>query len=145
MKEIKFDIEYDRSDESNETAKLLVLEGNFNYKQQIKDILEEFDFEHLHDEMVALDWRYIDCVENKSYIPDIQELKNTAQHCLERAVKNQFSETGGFLATHSGGVLNLYFVLEGTINDFYNLKNVKIYEKPLNKEKILKKLKGKKN
>ena len=40
MKEIKFDIEYDHSNESNETAKLLVLEGNFNYKQQIKDILE---------------------------------------------------------------------------------------------------------
>lgn len=138
MKEIKFDIEYDHS---NESTKLLVLEGNFNYKQQIKDILENFDFEHVHDAMVALDWHYTDYLENKSYIPDIQELKNTAQHCLERAVKYQSSETGGFLAVHSGGVLNLYFVLEGTINDFYNLKDVKIYEKPLNKEKILKKLK----
>lgn len=138
MKEIKFDIEYDPS---NDSTKLLVLEGNFNYKQQIKNILDEFDFEHVHDSMVALDWHYTDYYENKSYIPDIQELKNTAQHCLERAVKCQFSETGGFLAVHSGGVLNLYFVLEETINDFYNLKNVKIYEKSLNKEKILKKLK----
>lgn len=142
MKEIKFDIEYDNS---NESSKLLVLEGNFNYKQQIKDILDEFDFKHVHDSMVALDWHYTDYHENKSYIPDIQELKNTAQHCLEHAVKCQFSETGGFLAVHSGGVLNLYFVLEGTINDFTDLKDVKIYEKPLNKEKILKKLKGKKN
>ena len=140
MKEIKFDIEYDHS---NDSSKLLVLEGNFNYKQQIKDILEEFDFEHVHDAMVALDWHYTDYHENKSYIPDIQELKNTAQHCLEKAVKYQLSETGGFLAVHSGGVLNLYFVLEETINDFYNLKDVKIYEKPLNKEKILKKIKKK--
>ena len=138
MKEIKFDIEYDSS---NESTKLLVLEGNFNYKQQIKDILENFDFEHVHESMLALHWHYSDYLENKQYIPDIQELKNTAQHCLERAVKYQFSETGGFLAVHSGGVLNLYFVLEGTINDFYNLKDVKIYEKSLNKEKILKKLK----
>ena len=138
MKEIKFDIEYDYS---NESSKLLVLEGNFNYKEQIKNILEEFDFKHVHDSMVALDWHYTDYHENKSYIPDIQELKNTAQFCLERAVKYQFSETGGFLAVHSGGVLNLYFVLEETMNDFSNLKNVKIYEKPLNKEKILKKLK----
>ena len=140
MKEIKFDIEYNDSDKS---TKLLVLEGNFHYKQQIKDILEEFDFEHVHDSMVALDWHYTDYLENKSYIPDIQELKNTAQHCLEKAVKYQLSETGGFLAVHSGGVLNLYFVLEETMNDFYDLKDVKIYEKSLNKEKILKKLKGK--
>lgn len=140
MKEIKFDIVHDHS---NESSKLLVLEGNFNYKQQIKDILEEFDFERVHDAIVTLDWHYTDYYENKSHIPDIQELKNTAKHCLERAVKYQFSETGGFLAVHSVGILNLYFVLEGTINDFYNLKDVKIYEKPLNKEKILKKIKKK--
>lgn len=111
MKEIKFDIEYDHS---NDSSKLLVLEGNFNYKQQIKNILEEFDFKRVHDSMVALDWHYTDYHENKSYIPDIQELKNTAQFCLERAVKYRLSETGGFLAVHSGGVLNLYFVLEET-------------------------------
>lgn len=140
MKEIKFDIEYDHS---NESSKLLVLEGNFNYEQQIKNILEEFDFKHVHDSMVALDWHYTDYNENKSYIPDIQELKNTARHCLEHAVKYQLSETGGFLAVHSGGVLNLYFVLEETMHDFYDLKNVTIYEKHLNKEKILKKTKKK--
>ena len=140
MKEIKFDIEYDSS---NESSKLLVLEGNFNYNHQIKDILENFDFEHVHDSMVALDWHYSDYLENKSYIPDIQELKITAQHCLERAVKCQFSETGGFLAVHSGGVLNLYFVLEETLFDTSDLKNVTIYEKHLNKEKILKKIKNK--
>ena len=137
MKEIKFDIEYDQS---NETAKLLVLEGNFNYKQQIKNILKEFDFGRVKKAMKALNWKY--CTSDfKEYFPDIQDLKNTAQFCLEHAIKCDFSETGGFLATHSGGVLNLYFVLEGTINDFTDLKDVTIYEKHLNKEKILKKLK----
>ena len=51
MKEIKFDIEYDHS---NESSKLLVLEGNFNYTQQIKNILEEFDFERVEKAMKAL-------------------------------------------------------------------------------------------
>ena len=138
MKEIKFDIEYDHS---NESSKLLVLEGNFTYKEQIKNILEEFDFKHVHDSMVALDWHYTHYDENKSYIPDIQQLKNTAKHCFAHAVKYQLSETGGFLAVHSGGVLNLYFVLEETMFDTSDLKDIKIYEKPLNKEKILKKLK----
>lgn len=139
MKEIKFDIEYDHS---NESSKLLVLEGNFNYEQQIKNILEEFDFKRVQKAMKALNWKY--CTSDfKEYIPDIQELKNTAQHCLEHAIKHQLSETGGFLAVHSGGVLNLYFIIEDTLHNFYDLKDVKIYEKSLNKEKILKKIKKK--
>lgn len=136
MKEITLSLET-----SKDSDTLLVLEGDFNYKKQIKEILEEFDFENVHESMVSLDWKWVTSDLKHKYIPDIQELKNTAQHCLEHAVKYQFSETGGFLAVHSGGVLNLYFVLEETMNDFSNLKNVKIYEKPLNKEKILKKLK----
>ena len=125
---------------SVDKEKFYVLEGNFNYKQQIKDILDEFDFEHVHDVMVALDWKY-STSDFKEYIPDIQELKKTAKECLEHAIKCNFSETGGFLATHEFGVLNLYFVLEETIFDTSDLKNVRIYKKPLNKEKILKKLK----
>ena len=139
MKEIKFDIEYDHS---NESSKLLVLEGNFNYKQQIKNILEEFDFGRVKKAMKALNWKY--CTSDfKEYFPDIQELKKTAKKCLERTIKCNFSETGGFLATHEFGVLNLYFVLEETMFDTSDLKNVKIFEKSLNKEKILKKIKKK--
>lgn len=139
MKEIKFDIEYDHS---NESSKLLVLEGNFNYKQQIKNILEEFDFGRVQKAMKALNWKYWTS-DFKEYIPDIQELKKTAKECLEHAIKRNFSESGGFLATHEFGVLNLYFVLEETLFDTSDLKNVKIYEKHLNKEKILKKIKKK--
>lgn len=139
MKEIKFDIEYDHS---NESSKLLVLEGNFNYEQQIKNILEEFDFGRVQKAMKALNWKY--CTSDfKEYFPNIQELKKTAKECLEHAIKCNFSETGGFLATHEFGVLNLYFVLEETFFETSDLKNVKIYEKSLNKEKILKKIKKK--
>ena len=138
MKEIKFDI----YDDSDKPSKLLVLEGNFNYKQQINDILEEFNFERVEKAMKVLHWKY-STSDFKEYIPDIQDLKKTAQRCLEHAIKCNFSENGGFLATNFGGVLNLYFVLEETINDFYDLKDVKIYEKSLNKEKILKKIKRK--
>ena len=122
--------------------KLYVLEGDFDYETQIENILEYFDFERVKKAMKALNWKY--CTSDfKEYIPDIQELKNTAQRCLEHAIKHQLSETGGFLAVHSGGVLNLYFVIEDTLHNFYDLKDVKIYEKPLNKEKILKKIKKK--
>lgn len=136
MKEIKLGLE---TSEGSDT--LLVLEGDFNYKKQIEDILENFDFEHVRESMVALDWKWVTSNLKFEYIPDIQELKETAKHCLEGAIKSTFSETGGFLAVNSSGVLNLYFVLEETMNEFSDLKSVKIYEKSLNKEKILKKLK----
>lgn len=120
--------------------KLYVLEGDFDYETQIENILESFDFKRVKKAMKVLNWKY--CTSDfKEYIPDIQDLKKTAKECLENAIKCNFSETGGFLATHEFGVLNLYFVLEETMHDFYDLKDVKIYEKPLNKEKILKKLK----
>ena len=136
MKEIKLGLET-----SNDSDTLLVLEGDFNYKKQIKDILENFDFEYVRKSMVSLDWKWVTSDLKSKYIPDIQELKETAKLCLEHAIESTFSQTGGFLAANCSGVLNLYFVLEETMNDFSNLKNVKIYEKSLNKEKILKKIK----
>lgn len=125
---------------SVDKEKLYVLEGDFDYETQIENILESFDFERVEKAMKALNWKY--CTSDfKEYIPDIQELKKTAKECLEHAIQCNFSETGGFLATHEFGVLNLYFVLEETLFDTSDLKNVKIYKKSLNKEKILKKLK----
>lgn len=122
--------------------KLYILEGDFDYETQIENILEYFDFERVKKAMKALNWKY--CTSDyKWYFPNIQELKRTAKKCLERAIKCNFSETGGFLATHEFGVLNLYFVLEETFFETSDLKNVKIYEKSLNKEKILKKIKKK--
>lgn len=120
--------------------KLYVLEGDFDYETQIENILETFDFKRVKKAMKALNWKYWTS-DFKEYFPNIQELKKTAKECLEHAIKCDFSETGGFLATHEFGVLNLYFVLEETMNEFSDLKSVKIYEKHLNKEKILKKLK----
>ncbi len=122
--------------------KLYVLEGDFDYETQIENILESFDFERVKKAMKALNWKYRTS-DFKEYIPDIQELKKTAKECLEHAIKCNFSETGGFLATHEFGVLNLYFVLEETFFETSDLKNVTIYEKHLNKEKILKKIKKK--
>ena len=127
---------------SVDKEKLYVLEGDFDYKTQIENILESFDFERVEKAMKALHWKY-STSDFKEYFPDIQELKKTAKECLEHAIKRNFSENGGFLATHDFGVLNLYFVLEETLFDTSDLKNVTIYEKHLNKEKILKKIKKK--
>lgn len=122
--------------------KFYVLEGDFDYETQIENILETFDFERVEKTMKALNWKY-STSDFKEYFPNIRELKKTAKECLENAIKCNFSETGGFLATHEFGVLNLYFVLEDTLFDTSDLKNVRIYKKHLNKEKILKKIKNK--
>ena len=127
---------------SVDKEKLYVLEGDFDYETQIENILESFDFGRVEKAMKALNWKYWTS-DFKEYFPNIQELKKTAKECLEHAIKCNFSETGGFLATHEFGVLNLYFVLEETLFDTSDLKNVRIYEKHLNKEKILKKIKKK--
>ena len=127
---------------SVDKEKLYVLEGDFDYETQIKNILESFDFGRVQKAMRALNWKY-STTDFKEYFPDIQELKKTAKECLEHAIKRNFSENGGFLATHEFGVLNLYFVLEETLFDTSDLKNVTIYKKHLNKEKILKKIKKK--
>ena len=139
MKEIKLGL-----DTSEDSETLLVLEGDFNYEIQIENILETFDFKHVKKAMKALNWKWVTSDLKTEYFPDIQELKETAKLCLEHAIKSTFSETGGFLAANCSGVLNLYFVLEETMNEFSDLKNVTIHEKHLNKEKILKKI-NKKN
>lgn len=126
-----------------ENNSMLVLEGNFNYEKQIQDILEYFDFERVHETMTKLNWTWVSSDLKLEYIPEIEELKEHAKERLENAIKYKWSESGGFIATNSSGVLNLYFVVESTGFDITDLKDVKIHEKTLNKEKILKKIKKK--
>lgn len=126
-----------------ENDSMLVLEGNFNYEKQIQDILENFDFENVHETMIKLNWTWVTSDLKHEYIPEIKELKEHAKKRLEKAIKYKWSESGGFIATNTSGVLNLYFVIESTMNDYTDLKNIKIYEKSLNKEKVLKKIKKK--
>lgn len=128
---------------SVENNSMLVLEGDFNYEQQIQNILEYFDFERVHETMVKLNWTWVSSDLKLEYIPEIEELKEHAKERLENAIKYKWSESGGFIATNTSGVLNLYFVVESTGFDITDLKDVKIYEKTLNKEKILKKIKKK--
>lgn len=128
---------------SIENNSMLVLEGNFNYEKQIQDILEYFDFERVHETMIKLNWTWVNSDLKHEYIPEIEELKEHAKERLEKAIKYKWSESGGFIATNRSGVLNLYFVVESTVFDITDLKDVKIYEKTLNKEKILKKIKKK--
>lgn len=133
-KEIEIEIEND---------KMLVLTGNFDYENQIQNILEDFDFENVHETMTKLKWTWVSSDLKYEHIPEIEELKKHAKERLEKAIEYKWSESGGFIATNTSGVLNLYFVVESTMNDFTDLKDVKIYEKSLNKEKILNKIKKK--
>jgi len=93
----------------------------------VDDILNEFDFEKVHDTMVALDWKWYS---THPSVPSIRDLKDTARHLLISVYnlrKNEYQDTlpevpvqvatGGFraiaLSNDSGEVdfLKLEFVV----------------------------------
>jgi hypothetical protein len=75
----------------------------------VDDILSEFDFEKVHDTMVALDWKWYS---THPSVPSIRDLKDTARQLLISVYnlrKDEYKEThsevpvtcgtGGFRAT----------------------------------------------
>jgi hypothetical protein len=75
----------------------------------VDDILTEFDFEKVHDTMVALDWKW---ASTHPSVPSIRDLKDTARYLLINVHNMRMGEykdthpevpvtcgTGGFKAT----------------------------------------------
>ena len=59
----------------------------------VDDILSEFDFEKVHDTMVALDWKW---TSTHPSVPSISELKNTARYLLIKVYNlrtNEYNDT----------------------------------------------------
>ena len=59
----------------------------------VDDILNEFDFDKVHDTMVALDWKW---ASTQPSVPSIRDLKDTARHLLISVYnlrKNEYQET----------------------------------------------------
>jgi len=84
------------------------------YKEQIKCIMQDFNFVGLNKAMTAMNigWSY----ESGNQIPSVSDLKSIAERCLNNAAysKNESSEyaIGGFEATKINNVLELRFVIE---------------------------------
>ena len=77
--------------------------------KMINEIMDEFNFARVHKAMVALDWKW---ASSKSYIPSMDDLRETAERLLRGAAESRLGDykgehwelgiinaTGGFQAT----------------------------------------------
>jgi hypothetical protein len=93
-------------------------ENILNIKEQIQEIINEFDFEKVNKTMIALDWIWAGSKTHNS-IPSIYELKQEAKRLLKDAAEGMlkhdtdyyFVSTGGFCATSSELGLKLEFIV----------------------------------
>ena len=67
-------------------------------RAKIQDIMEDFDFQKVHDVMTYLDWKW---AMSKHGVPTIDELKNEANRLLiDACVEKNCVSTGGFRAVY---------------------------------------------
>jgi hypothetical protein len=83
--------------------------------KKIQTILDNFNFENVHDAMVRINWTW--GMGDEEHLPSIAELKKVACKLLEYTYQSKVGiSTGGFEAEYSGqgndGLLTLKFVLE---------------------------------
>ena len=73
----------------------------FTERMKIQDILEDFNFQKVHDVMEQLDWKW---AMTKYGVPTIDELKSEAKRLLiDACVEHTCVATGGFRAVYEAG------------------------------------------
>jgi hypothetical protein len=88
-----------------------------DYEVKIKHIIDAFNFQKVHDAMVALDWKWqhmSDILDNTTRVPSIERMKKTAHHLLYKVAtdKERYWATGGFHAMrYKSGHIELQFVV----------------------------------
>ena len=103
-------------------------------EDQIRIILEETDFEKIHNVMEYLNWCWMKWPEMHFYLPSIEQLKQTAKDMLERVwdldsedFEYVFDSSGGFKAvkfTYDGlKMLSLHFELTGWEFDYEGVQS----------------------
>jgi hypothetical protein len=103
---------------------------------RINYIIENFDFETVHDCMKKLEWKWIFSKSIYS-VPSIQELKETATRLLSDVLicskkeKSKYATllTGGLHATYDNDLLFLKFEVNVSVRDDSELKTDKEYQK----------------
>jgi hypothetical protein len=85
-------------------------------KEQIKIVLDEFDFKKIHLAMSAVNWKWR--FDNGSRVPSYQELEHNAKLQLEKVAdckeESAVIELGGFEASKHNGILQLRFIFESS-------------------------------
>ena len=73
----------------------------FTERMKIQDILEDFNFQKVHDVMEQLDWKW---AMTKYGVPTLDELKSEAKRLLiDACVEHTCVATGGFRAVYEAG------------------------------------------
>ena len=72
-------------------------------QEQIDNIMDDFEFEKVHQIMTALKWIWATS-ENPKAVPELWEIKKNARSHLKNAVKHEGSAGGGFTARFREGV-----------------------------------------
>lgn len=87
-------------------------------KAKIQDIMEDFDFQKVHDVMEKLDWKW---AMSKNGVPTIDEMKHEAKRLLiDACIERTCVSTGGFRAVYeecSQGDPDPYIGLEFIVED----------------------------
>lgn len=87
-------------------------------KEQKEIILKDFNFDKVEKVMTALDWKWVmgGIPGNIEYRPNILQLKNVANICLDSVIDTDQDEDicsmGGFEAIKINGMLELRFVID---------------------------------
>jgi hypothetical protein len=73
----------------------------FTERMKIQDILEDFNFQKVHDVMEQLDWKW---AMTKYGVPTLDELKSEAKRLLiDACIEHTCIATGGFRAVYEAG------------------------------------------
>ena len=77
---------------------------------KIMDVLLYFDFQRVHDTMVALDWEW-----HNEGVPEIETIKEAAKKMLLDCDRENLGgiSSGGFAASIQDGIPSLEFVVAG--------------------------------
>ena len=77
------------------------------FQEQIDNILDEFNFERIHDMMEAVGWTWGSPPE--AFVPEVGDLRKAARKHLQSLRTTGLSASGGFTALNDDGVLNLFW------------------------------------
>ena len=69
-------------------------------ESQIRELVEQFNFERVHIVMTALDWEWRSLPNEPGGVPTVSRLKAMARHLLREAINHKVVESGGFKARY---------------------------------------------
>jgi len=94
--------------------------------EQIDTIMDEFDFDRVHEIMVACKWGWSTGEDDDLEVPSGNEIRRTARRMLKQAVeeKHALVSSGGFTVIKVKDTLALFFGVDSTSIEFADNDNI---------------------